>query len=231
MILYYVRHGDPIYQPNQLTPLGHMQAHAMAKRLAVAGIDEIYCSSSQRAMETAQPLCDILKKEMILQEWCNEKYAYRTLSVPGPEKRIWGFNDADTRKLWATREILDLGHSWYEHPAFRDTTFKTGILDIHKHADVFLEMLGYRRDDELLCYHAIRENHRKIALVAHDGMGGAILSHVLGIPYPQFVLRTGMGHSTVTVVEFRERDGLVIPRVRTYSNDSHLYREGYPTEY
>ena len=41
MILYYVRHGDPIYNPDSLTPLGQRQAEAVGKRLALYGIDEV----------------------------------------------------------------------------------------------------------------------------------------------------------------------------------------------
>ena len=44
MILYYVRHGDPIYNPDSLTELGKRQAEAVAKRLAVHGIDKIFAS-------------------------------------------------------------------------------------------------------------------------------------------------------------------------------------------
>ena len=54
MILYYVRHGDPIYNPNQLTPLGERQAEAVAKRLAVYGIDRIYSSPSRLFPSAAQ---------------------------------------------------------------------------------------------------------------------------------------------------------------------------------
>ena len=35
----------------------------------------------------------------------------------------------------------------------------------------------------------------------------------------------------MTVIEFREQDGVVIPRVLQLANDSHLYREGLPTKY
>ena len=31
MLFFYVRHGDPIYDPDSLTPLGHRQAEAVAK--------------------------------------------------------------------------------------------------------------------------------------------------------------------------------------------------------
>ena len=62
MILYYVRHGDPIYNPDGLTPLGKRQAEACAKLLCRTGLDEIYSSTSQRAIDTATPTAEILKK-------------------------------------------------------------------------------------------------------------------------------------------------------------------------
>lgn len=35
MLFFYIRHGDPIYNPDSLTPLGRRQAEALGKRLAV----------------------------------------------------------------------------------------------------------------------------------------------------------------------------------------------------
>ena len=66
MLLYYVRHGDPIYDPDSLTPLGARQAEAVAKRLARYGLDEIYVSSSQRAKDTAKPCFLSVRKVKIL---------------------------------------------------------------------------------------------------------------------------------------------------------------------
>ena len=64
MLLFYIRHGDPIYHPDNLTPLGLRQAESVAKRLALFGIDEVYSSSSIRAQLTAQPTAEITKKEV-----------------------------------------------------------------------------------------------------------------------------------------------------------------------
>ena len=64
MLLFYVRHGDPIYSPDSLTPLGHEQAKALAKRLLPHGIDEIYSSPTKRAQLTATPIAELLKKEI-----------------------------------------------------------------------------------------------------------------------------------------------------------------------
>ena len=67
MILYYVRHGDPIYSPDSLTKLGHEQAKALSKRMAKFGLDEIYSSTSIRARMTAEPTCKIIAKVCQLQ--------------------------------------------------------------------------------------------------------------------------------------------------------------------
>ena len=63
MIFYYVRHGDPIYDPDSLTELGHKQAEALSKRFSLYGLDEIYSSTSIRAQQTAEPTCKLLHKE------------------------------------------------------------------------------------------------------------------------------------------------------------------------
>ena len=60
MLLYYLRHGDPIYDPDSLTELGHQQAQALSKRLSLYGLDEIYASTSIRAQMTAEPTCKAL---------------------------------------------------------------------------------------------------------------------------------------------------------------------------
>ena len=42
MLLFYIRHGDPTYTPDALTPLGERQAEALAKRLSLYGLNRIY---------------------------------------------------------------------------------------------------------------------------------------------------------------------------------------------
>ena len=55
MLLYLVRHGDPIYETDSLTERGKLQAESVGKRMQKIGIDQIYSSSMGRAMETAAP--------------------------------------------------------------------------------------------------------------------------------------------------------------------------------
>jgi probable phosphoglycerate mutase len=52
MRIILIRHGDPNYEKDCLTELGHKQAAAAAQRLLKEGIDEIYSSPQGRAMQT-----------------------------------------------------------------------------------------------------------------------------------------------------------------------------------
>lgn len=232
MLLYYIRHGDPVYKPDSLTPLGQKQAEAVAKRLAVHGIDEVYTSTSNRAILTGQPLCDILKLTPTELDWCNEKYAHRYFSAQMEDgTRNFAFARPDLKRLFVGSEIRALGDKWYEHPALAEGRFAEGVEFYNTHTDAFLAEHGYCRDGEEHWYIPTAPNEKRIAIFAHWGVGGAIMSHILGIPYPQFVASIALSHSTMSVIEFKVRDGIVIPQALTYGNDSHLYREGLPTKF
>ena len=54
MRIILIRHGDPNYEKDCLTELGHKQAAAAAQRLLSEDIDEIYSSPQGRAFQTAE---------------------------------------------------------------------------------------------------------------------------------------------------------------------------------
>ncbi len=232
MLFFYIRHGDPIYNPDSLTPRGHRQAQALAKRLSLYGLDEIYTSDSTRAKMTAQPTCEMLNITPTELPWTNENRPWERLCVFDERGvREYVFEDPATRALFASHEVASLGYDWGKHEAFVDTTYPDCIEEIRRDSDAFLETLGYRRDPERHAYIPVNHTDKRVALFAHQAFGLAFLSCVLDIPYPQFCTRFDMGHTGMTVIEFKPQDGIVIPRVLSLANDSHLYREGLPTRY
>lgn len=232
MLFYYVRHGDPIYHPDSLTPLGHKQAAAVAKRLALYGIDEIYASSSIRARQTAEPTCDLLRKEMTLCPWAHEDATWETMAVPDEDGIVdWGFRNPTILAHLALPEVKALGEDWYTHPAFENTRFGEGMQYIRTHTDEFFLSLGYRHCRERGGYEVLRRNPHRVAFFAHQGVGISFLSSLLDIPYPFFAPHFDLGHSSVTVIHFEDSRDFVVPRVLQLSNDSHLYHEGLLTGY
>ncbi len=232
MLFYYIRHGDPIYDPDSLTPLGKRQAEAVGRRLALHGIDEIYSSTSARAKQTAEPLSEILKKDIKLLDFANEGHAWEQLGVLTPGGRRWLFHYAKTRKLLTSPEVTALGHEWYRHPEFSEYDYEFGMNRILTEADVFFASLGYEHDGRLGRYKIKEKNNKRVALFAHQGFGLAFLSTILDIPYPQFCTRFDMTHTGMTVIEFGdEGDGYSIPKVLTLSSESHIYKENLPTKF
>ena len=231
MLLYFVRHGDPCYDPESLTPLGLRQAEAIGRRIARYGVDRIFSSPMKRAQQTAQPAAEMLTKEIELLDFASEQHAWDGLTyrLEGEgDRRKWCSMDEKTQQLFASEEVRALGMKWYEHPAFDGTTFGAYMQKMGSQCDEWMASLGYEHTAQPGIYKAIRENKDRVALFAHAGFGGAFFSHLLGIPYPQYSQTFDLAHSSLTLVEFEERHGVCVPRVMTLSNDAHLYHENLP---
>ncbi len=232
MLLFYVRHADPIYDPDSLTSLGKRQAESVAKRLALYGIDRIFSSTSNRAIETAIPTSELVKKEIELLDFCNESYAWKDFSVPDNNGgRCWVFQKKEMNNLFVSEDIRKLSNKWYDHTALSGFNFKKGVERVNRDVDKWLATLGYEHNQKKGVYNSVKPNDNRIALFAHQGFGFAFLSAVLDVPYYQIVTHFDMTHTGITVIEFDEADGIVIPKVLTLSNDSHLYKDGLPTCY
>lgn len=231
MLLFYIRHGDPIYDPDGLTELGKKQAEALVQRMKECQPDKIYASSSNRTIMTAEPTAKYFNKEIEILDWCHEGYAWKEFTVERESgKKTWCFHDSNMKDILNSNEVRKLGMEWYEHPAFRNTLFKSGILRIQSEVDRFMLSLGYEHDRNHNRYIPVRSNNHRIALFAHQGFGLAFLSCLLDIPYPLMATRFDMSHSNMTVIEFKG-DDFVIPTALQVSNDSHIFAGGLSTDY
>ena len=233
MIFYYIRHGDPVYKPNSLTPLGTRQAEAVAKRLAVYGLDKIYSSISNRAILTAKPTCELLKIEPELLDFACEGHAWEELTIDKPDGsgKTWLFHNPKVVDIFNSKPIRDLGDRWFDYPEFKKYNYEKGINRVYNDADAFFESLGYEHIRYTGKYMVKKSNDQRVALFAHQGFGLAFLSCLLDIPYPMLCTHFDLCHTGVTVIEFSECDGYCVPKILTLSSDSHLYREGLPTKY
>ena len=233
MILFYVRHGDPIYNPDSLTPLGRRQAEAVAHRLAMHGVDRVFSSTSTRAMETAQPTCDLLKKEMTICPWADEGLAHRDFGIDTPNGgRSWCFFHPHILEIFRSPEVRGLGERWYEHPDLVQYDFGRGVARVDAAVDEFFLSLGYRHDRENARYEIVdKPNRERVALFAHQGFGIAFFASMLDIPYPVISTHFDFGHSSMSVINFEQNGKYVYPKVLQVANDAHLYREGILTGY
>ena len=232
MLLFLLRHAEPIYEPDSITEHGQKQAEALSKRLALYGIDKIYSSSSKRALETAKPTAHATGNKIEVLDWANEALIWRDLSIVKENgEREWCFCDKSFIEFFQTREIRALGDKWYTHRAFAGSRYKEGIERINLESDKLLASLGYRHDRERGGYLSDGVNRKRVAFFAHHGVGLTFLSSILDIPYPMMTTHFDISHSGMTVIEFPQEGGFVVPKVLQLSSDSHLYRSGIVTRY
>ena len=232
MLFFYVRHGDPIYDPDSLTPLGHEQAKALSKRFVTYGLDRVYSSPSVRAQQTAQPTCDLLRKEKEICPWACESLAWQDFSIDASTGiHTWCFYDPEILELFRSAEVRALGNRWYEHPALIKYDFGKGMARVNAEVDAFFLNLGYRHDRENGRYEPVKPTNERVALFAHQGFGIAFFSSMLDIPYPEFSTHFDFGHSSMSAILFEQNGKYVYPKVLQLSNDAHLYRDGLMAGY
>lgn len=221
MLLFYVRHGDPIYNPDSLTEQGQAQAQALVERMKRCNPERIFASSSNRAMLTAKPTAEYLGLEMEVLDWCHEEHVAREFGAPNANgRRQWFCHNPLFRDILNSEEVYKLQDDWWQHPAFVNTNAKSGLDRIRKETDEFFKMLGYERKDR--GFVAVNPQHERVALFAHQGFGWAFFSCVLGVPYPLYCTHFDMGHSGLTVLHLAD-EGFSVPKILQLSNDSHLF--------
>ena len=202
MLLYIVRHGDPIYVTDTLTERGKLQAEAVGKRLAMAKIDRIFTSPMGRARETAEPLCRLLGKEYTVEEWTHEIEDERL--TPFPDGKLKSVSVVQNTYFRQNGNI----HLDYDHAGECDGFSTSGMVEKTK----FIE--------------------EKVALFCHGAFGRAWISTLLHIPLHMMWASFEYTHTGVTVLRFENNaNGVTAPRCLCYSDISHLYMAGMDTFY
>ena len=229
MVFYYIRHGDPIYNPDSLTDLGHKQAKALSKYFLSVGLDEIYSSTSNRAIQTADPTCEALGLEAKLLDFANEGYAWRdfTIANENGKGKKWLFQSDKARLLFSDKSIKELGYKWYEHPELVVYHYENSMERVYNECDDFFYGLGYKHERYSGKYKIVSPNDKKVALFAHEGFGRAFISCLFDIPYPYICNHFEMYHTGVTVIKFNDNGGYSIPQLKQYSAIPHLYAERF----
>ncbi|MDR0405557.1 MAG: histidine phosphatase family protein [Clostridiales bacterium] len=229
MLLYIIRHGDPDYENDSLTPKGKLQADALAKRLALHGIDKVYCSPLGRAKLTAKPTCELLGLDCVIEPWTSESKAWEKFSIKcGDGSAKWVFHQQTT--LLKNDQTIDLGRQWHEAEVFAGLNLKKGYDELAADSDGFLLKLGYRRQGSI--YQIVKKNTDRVAVFCHQGFGVTWMSHLLQIPPHLFWSSFDVSHSSISLFEFENNaDGATTPKCLCLSDTSHIYKEGLPLRY
>lgn len=231
MLLYLIRHGLPNYATDSLLPDGKLQAEAVGKRMAKAGIDQIYASPRGRAIQTAEPAAKALGLDIKIEPWMDESLAARAFGGVDEEGKpvTWAFWQPN--KLIGNNSAYEdrdsFSHSYYRN----DKEAKAWAQTLERESDAFLSRLGFVRTKEGNGYLVTEKNSKKIAVFAHQGFGLHWLSHLLKIPYHMFTASFDISHTGVSIIHFDESKQITYPRLLMLSDLSHLYIENLSAKY
>ena len=229
MLLYIVRHGEPIYGPDTLTELGREQARAVADRFAIHGLDRIYSSPQGRARETAQPTADRLGLDVTILPWTRE--IWPELALPQPDGSL-RFAMGLPGSCLRSEENHDLGEKWHEMEVLKPIEAKKAYEEIVvENSDILLRSLGYEREREGV-YKILHENNERIALFCHGGFTLTWLPHLLAIPPHLFWASFAVTHTGVTLIEFNDDGtGHACPKCLFFGDMAHILQSGLPYLY
>lgn len=225
MRLYIIRHADPDYPNNTITAAGHLEAQALARRLATQGLDYIYSSPLGRALHTMQYTLDLLKLSPQIEDWMREIPDWVIEHDPYGRLSVWDLPGEIIR----ANEPYPTHETWHEIPALQDPKFREQFERLKRHSDDLLSRHGYEREGGR--YRIVRPNRDRIAVFCHNGFGLTWLAHLLEIPLTLIWSGFWMAPSSVTTVLFDERsEEWAVPRCLGVSDVSHLYQARLPVQ-
>ena len=220
MRIVFVRHGEPNYEKDCLTPLGQLQAQAAAERLREEGIEAIYSSPFGRAMETAQAASELLGiKPIHTLQFMHELYWGSVDGNPTfANGHPWDIADDLARKGW------DLTRTdWPEHPYFTNNKVTAEVARVARETDAWLETLGYAREGAY--YRCVRKDDQQhtVALFSHGGSSAAALAHIFHLTFPYMCGTLHLPFTSLTIVRLTSVPGdKTLPVMELVGDGRHI---------
>jgi probable phosphoglycerate mutase len=211
MEIILIRHGDPDYANDTLTPKGHEEAKRLAEFLTDVPIDAIFQSPNGRARHTCEYTARIKGIEPVTLEWLREV----------------GIMRGDLY-LWNAPGTLFLSGS--SLPSYEDCLEPHGAMPegkaqfdrVSRGFDEIMASFGYVKSGHL--YRVENSNDKTIAFFSHHGVIVTLLSYLLHWPLPLAFVHCRIDPTGLTRLEMAEHEGFAQPKMIAFNCLAHLGR-------
>lgn len=221
MKIVIIRHGDPDYSIDSLTPVGREEAELLSERITKMDIRDFYVSPLGRAKDTAAATLKKLNREATECQWLREFQC----RIRRPDQEgfniSWDWLPEDWTKVpeyydnqrWCTTDVMRAGKVDEEYEW------------VTSELDKLLSSYGYVRENN---YYRITEaNNDTIVLFCHFGLECVLLSHLLNVsPMILWHGTCAAPTSVTTVVTEERRKGCASFRMLSFGDTSHLTGAG-----
>ena len=226
MRILMIRHGEPDYSGDTLTPKGCVEAELLSLRLAKYDLRDIYVSPLGRAKKTAEYTLKRMGREAEELEWLQEFRARMKDPDSGRMRVVW---DRKPREWSGYPESYDPDR-WTEIPIFRGSDARKVWEETKAGTDALMARYGFRKDGPV--WLSERNTSDTIALFCHFGISLAVLAYLTDVSPMIYWQRILCLPSSVTEVVTEERvPGEVSFRATKIGDLTHLEMNGEPRSY
>ena len=222
MRILLIRHAEPDYSVDSLTPKGRVEAELLSRRLERYDIRDFYVSPLGRARDTARPTLERAGRTARECSWLREfSIGVRRPDCDGLSFVPWDWLPQD----WAKSPILLDRERWHEHPVFAEKNLKSEYDTVIAGFEAVLAEHGYVREG--LCYRVERANSDTLAFFCHFGVSCVLMSRLMNVSPMVLWHGLAMAPSSVTTIYTEERrPGIAAFRAAAVGDISHLYAHG-----
>lgn len=220
MRIVFVRHGEPDYANDCLTPLGKLQAKAAAERLREEGIGAIYTSPQGRARQTAEAAAEVLGFPPQTLDFMHEIHWG---SVDGEEIYANGHPWKIADELVHTGQDLT-DENWREHLFYRNNRAAEAVRTVEDGIDGWLASLGYVREGAYYRNTRTDDAQFTVALFSHGGSSSAAMGRLLNLPFPYMCAVFHLPFTGITTLRFDRHPGSLSAPVLELAGDGRHIR-------
>lgn len=221
MKLLIVRHGDPDYSIDSLTPTGWKEAELLSHRLKQLDVKAFYCSPMGRAKDTASFTLKAMNRTAEEKIWLREF----TVRMRKPNETrytpLWDW----LPEIWTGEPLFYDADNWFRSELYAGLPVEEEYRWVTGSFDELLASHGYVRDGQT--YKAVQPNEDTIVFFCHFGLQCVLLSHLLHVSPVLLWHGTCAAPTGVTTLNTEERrEGIVHFRMSAFGDISHLYTAG-----
>ena len=237
MRIIFIRHAEPDYEHNTLTPRGFHEAELLSDRVPHWKVDRFYSSPLARARLTAEPSLRKMGRTAEIVDWMQEFSYAVTDPTTGDQKVPWDFMP----QFWTNEPQLYDKDNFYQHQVLQSNTeYPAAVQNLRNGLDGILEEYGYHRKGGY--YETDEEKTRgdedtTIVFFAHLGANLEAVGYLLGISPVVLQQTIYLAPTSVCILNAEKRQcgsipgnvpGIAMFRAQVLGDVTHLLTAGQP---
>ena len=221
MRILLIRHAEPDYSVDSLTPKGRVEAELLSRRLIRCGIRDFYVSPLGRARDTAAYTLEKLGRTAEVLPWLAEFRGQFANPETGREGIPWDM----TPRFWSALPGAQDIRTWADATLFEGSSVRKIWQETMDGADALLARYGFRKDGPV--WRGNSNTRDTIAVFCHFGISMALAGYLMDISPLELWHRTLTLPSSVTELVTEERiPGEVFFRMTRFGDIAHLEYAG-----